>query len=71
MIFEEIAPLFARRELAPEDSVRQCVVNEAAREFAETIHRMTPRSADQTAAIRKVREARDLALDAIALNGKA
>lgn len=45
-------------------------LRDAARVFAETILRLTPPGADQTAAIRKVREATFTANSAIALGGR-
>lgn len=43
----------------------------AALEFAEVVVRNTPASADQTAAVRKIREAVMTANAAIALNGQS
>lgn len=43
----------------------------AAKDFAATIRRLTPPCADQTAAMRKVREALATANMAIALDGKS
>ena len=53
-----------------EVQMRYEVIREAGREFAERILDNTPPSADQTAAIRKVREAVFTANAALACEGK-
>ncbi|MFA6165357.1 MAG: hypothetical protein WC700_01990 [Gemmatimonadaceae bacterium] len=45
-------------------------IRAAARQFAEVVIANTPESADQTAAVRKIREAAMTANAAIALDGK-
>jgi hypothetical protein len=57
---------------APDDRQLECyeAIRIAGREFAEAIIRNTPASADQSAAIRKAREAVMTANAAIALKGR-
>ena len=54
----------------PEDVARYQRIREAGKAFAEVIARETPQSADQTVAIRHVREAVMVANCAIACGGK-
>lgn len=54
----------------PDQFPKYAAIREAGKHFAEVIAQNTPRSADQTAAIRKVREAVMTANAAIACRGK-
>ena len=67
---DEIDSLFALHEVTPETRHKYEAIRMAAREFARVVHANTPRCADQTAAIRKIREAASLSYDAVTLNGK-
>jgi hypothetical protein len=56
---------------APNDETipKYTAINEAAKHFAEVVLQTCPRSADRSAAIRQIREARMTANAAVALNG--
>lgn len=69
MTNEEIANLFTYHPPRGDQGDRYIRIREAARNLAQTIIDNTPASADQTAAIRKVREAMMTANAAIAVNG--
>jgi hypothetical protein len=64
---EDIDHMFKYHPPKPEQVPKYEELREAARTFAQTILRLTPGCADQTAAIRKVREAVMTANAAIAL----
>lgn len=63
--------IFTYHPPEPGDQERYIAIRDAGKEFARTILENTPGSADQTAAIRKVREAVMTANAAIALKGRA
>ncbi len=65
---EEIDHIFSYHPPKGDQSARYVKLRDAAKQFAETIIECTPECADQTAAIRKVREAVMTANAAIALN---
>lgn len=64
----EIYNMFSFHRPQGDQGARYIKIREAAREFAQVIVDNTPPSADQTAAIRKVREAMMTANAAIACN---
>ena len=70
---EDIDNWFEYHAPKPHQIGQYAAIRDAGKEFAKTIHRLTPPSADQTAAIRKVREAVMTANAAIACDcgGKA
>jgi hypothetical protein len=53
-----------------DDLTRYAAINSAAKNFAREVLANTPPSADQSAAIRKIREARMTANAALALKGR-
>lgn len=61
---------FAYHPPQPEDIPKYNAIREAALDFAKVIEKNTPPSADQTAALRKIREAVMTANAAIACGGK-
>lgn len=67
---EKIDNWFTYHKPEPTDLVKYEALRAAAKVFAETIVSLTPPSADQTAAIRKVREAVMTANAAIACGGR-
>lgn len=67
---ELLEELFTYHPPAPGDKERYERITAAARAFAEVILEECPPSADRSAAIRKVREARMTANAAIACKGK-
>lgn len=67
---EDLQEIFAYHAPTLEDIKAHNHIRNAAYEFAAVILENTPSSADQTAAIRKVREAVMTANAAIALKGK-
>lgn len=68
MTDEELYNLFSYHPPRGDQGERYILIRESARQFAQTILNHTPQSADQTAAIRKVREAMMTANAAIACN---
>jgi hypothetical protein len=62
--------IFKYHAPTPEQLPKYEELRAAAKTFAEAIIRLTPPGADQTAAIRKVREATFTANSAIALGGR-
>lgn len=62
--------IFTYHPPTPEDQKRYVAIRDAAKVFANAIVENTPECADQTAAIRKLREAVMTANAAIALQGK-
>ena len=65
----EIDGLFELQEVTSENLPKYEAIRQAAKGLAHAIHLNTTRCADQTAAIRKVREAVATAYDAITLKG--
>jgi len=65
---QELENLFSYHAPKGDQVERYNAIREAAKNFAEVIVDNTPKSADQTAAIRKVREAMMTANAAIACN---
>lgn len=61
--------IFREHELTPEQSAQCGAVREAAKEFAKVVLANTPPSADQSTAVRRIREAVMTANAAIALDG--
>jgi hypothetical protein len=61
---------FTYHSPTPEQLPKYLAIREAAKKFAEVIVENTPPSADQTAAVRKVREATMTANQSIACNGE-
>jgi len=61
---------FTYHSPTPEQLPKYLAIREAGKSFAEAIVANTPSSADQTAAIRKVREAVMTANQSIACNGQ-
>jgi len=66
----DLEHIFTYHAPEKEDIEKYAVLRNAAKEFAEAIIKNTPKGADQTAAIRKVREAVMTANAAIALKGR-
>lgn len=66
----DLAHQFAYHAPTPEKVVQHQAIRDAALAFAEAIVKYTPESADQSDAIRKVREAMFTANAAIALDGR-
>ena len=66
---ERLVTLFTYHPPTEADKVNYTVINDAALGLARAIVRCTPKSADQSAAIRLVREARMTANAAIACKG--
>ena len=64
-----LAALFAHHTLTPEEIVASNEIRDMAEAFAMTILTYTPKCADQTTAVRKIREAVWCANAAIALGG--
>lgn len=62
---DDIDRFFKDDTLTPVEQTRMREIREAARNLAKVIRRNTPKSADQTIAIRKVREAADYSKSAI------
>ena len=67
---ETLANWFTYHAPGPGDPDRYIEIREAGKSLAQAIVRNTPASADQTAAVRKVREAVMTANAAIACGGK-
>ena len=67
---EQLIDLFTYHAPAPDQIEHYQAIRTAALEFASVICEHTPASADQTVAIRKLREAVHIANAAIALEGK-
>jgi hypothetical protein len=71
MIYEaDLKNWFTYHAPTAEDATKYETIRYAAMQFAQTIVNNTPSSADQTAAIRKIREAVMTANAAIACGGK-
>ena len=66
---EILAELFSYHPPTHETLPKFAAINQAAKNFAEVILQNCPPSADRSAAIRQIREARMTANAAIALNG--
>lgn len=66
----DLEELFKYHPPDPDQQLKYVEIREAAKAFAKVILEKTPVSADQTAAIRKIREAVMTANAAIALYGK-
>lgn len=66
----DLEHIFSHHPPGPENGKQYADVRGAARDFAEVILQNTPPSADQSDAIRKVREAVMTANAAIALGGR-
>jgi hypothetical protein len=66
----DLRNIFSHHPPTPEQLPKYEELRAAARTFAEAIVRLTPVGADQTAAVRKVREAVMTANAAIALEGR-
>lgn len=64
---EELDHLFTYHPPTGDQIPRYTAINEAAKAFARVVLENTPRSADQSAAMRLIREARMTANSAIAL----
>lgn len=62
--------IFVHHSPGPEEAEKYRALRVSAKQFAATIEELTPASADQTDAIRKVREALMTANAAIALDGR-
>lgn len=67
---QQLDDIFSYHAPSPEQQKNYEAIREAAKQFAETIILNTPPSADQTVAIRKVREAVMVANASVALEGK-
>ncbi|MCP9496678.1 MAG: hypothetical protein MSG64_19755 [Pyrinomonadaceae bacterium MAG19_C2-C3] len=67
---QQLDDIFSYHAPSPEQQENYEAIRDAAKQFAETIILNSPPSADQTAAIRKVREAVMTANAAIALEGR-
>lgn len=63
-----LAQAFRYHEATDDQKARYQLIRAEAYDFAETILKLTPCSADQTAAIRLIRQAVSTAIDAIACN---
>jgi hypothetical protein len=61
---------FTYHSPTPEQLPKYLAIREAAKHFAEVVVENTPSSADQTAAVRKIREATMTANQSIACNGE-
>ncbi len=66
---EILAELFKYHPPTDETIPKFAAINQAAKNFAEIVLQNCPRSADRSAAIRQIRDARMTANAAIALNG--
>jgi hypothetical protein len=66
---EILAELFKYHPPTPETLPKFAAINQAAKNFAEIILQNCPPSADRSAAIRSIRDARMTANAAVALNG--
>ena len=66
---EILAELFAYHPPNPEQLPKYAAINQAAKNFAEVILQNCPSSADRSAAIRLIRDARMTANASVALNG--
>jgi hypothetical protein len=66
---EILESLFRYHAPTDETIPKYTAINEAAKRFAEVVLANCPRSADRSAAIRQIREARMTANAAVALNG--
>jgi hypothetical protein len=66
---EILAELFSYHPLTTETLPKFIAINQAAKNFAEVVLQNCPRSADRSAAIRLIRDARMTANAAVALNG--
>jgi len=67
---ESLEPIFTYQPPTPEQIPKYVLIRDAAKAFANVVLENTPPSADQTAAIRKIREAVMTANASIALGGK-
>jgi hypothetical protein len=66
----DLDDLFSYHAVEADQVAKYEAIRSAARQFANTVLENTPRSADQSAAIRKIREAVMTANASIALKGK-
>jgi hypothetical protein len=66
---EILAALFSYHPPTPETLPKYAAINQAAKNFAEVLLQNCPPSADRSAAIRLIRDARMTANASIALNG--
>jgi hypothetical protein len=66
---EILAELFRYHAPNPETLPKYSAINQAAKNFAEVVLQNCPRSADRSAAIRLIRDARMTANASVALNG--
>ena len=66
---EILAELFRYHSPTPETLPKYAAINQAAKNFAEVVLQNCPSSADRSAAIRLIRDARMTANAAVALNG--
>jgi len=66
----DLEHIFTHHAPEKEDIEKYTKLRNAAKEFAETIIKNTPKGADQTATIRKIREAVMTANASIALKGR-
>lgn len=64
-----LAELFKYHPPTPETLPKYAAINQAAKNFAEVVLQNCPSSADRSAAIRLIRDARMTANAAVALNG--
>ena len=63
--------LFTYHKPEPDQIPRYAAINEAAKAFAQVVDANCPPSADRTAAVRLIQQARMTANASIALNGKS
>jgi hypothetical protein len=66
----DLDDLFSYHAVEADQVTKYEAIRSAAKQFAKTVLENTPRSADQSAAIRKIREAVMTANASIALKGK-
>jgi hypothetical protein len=66
----DLDELFSYHPVEADQVAKYTAIREAAKQFAQTILDNTPKSADQSASIRKLREAVMTANASIALKGK-
>ena len=67
---EQLDEMFTYHSSTADQLPKYAAINAAAKEFAKAVRDNTPSSPDQSAAIRKIRDARMTANAAIALGGK-
>lgn len=67
----DLDELFSYHPVEPDQVAKYAAIRAAAKQFAAVVLVNTPKSADQTAAVRKIREAVMIANASIALNGKS